>query len=91
MLGNDANHETGSFARYIISHGDLAMRIPDSVSWEAASTVPVAVGTVGIGMFQLMGLPLPRADDNTKTDNSPIFIYGGSTATGSIAIQFAKL
>ncbi|KAL7954595.1 putative zinc-binding oxidoreductase ToxD [Trichoderma compactum] len=70
--GNDANPETGAFARYIISKGDLVIRIPDAVTWEEAATVA----------FSLI----------TETESAaPIFIYGGSTATGTIAIQFAKL
>ena len=88
IIGNDANLETGAFARYIIAKGDLVLRIPDGVSLKEASTMGVAIGTVAMGLYQILGLPYPG---QSKSDGGPIFIYGGSTATGTVAIQFAKL
>lgn len=88
ITGNDANLETGAFARYIIAKGDLVLRIPDGVSWEEASTTGVAFGTVAMGLYKILGLPYPG---KSGSDNAPILIYGGSTATGTVAIQFAKL
>ncbi|KAL7915481.1 putative zinc-binding oxidoreductase ToxD [Trichoderma velutinum] len=92
--GNDANPESGAFARYIITKGDLVMRIPDAVTFEEAATVGVAVTTAALALYHFLGLPLPETDEKPPKDSesaAPIFIYGGSTATGSIAIQFAKL
>jgi NADPH:quinone reductase-like Zn-dependent oxidoreductase len=48
----------------------------------------VGVTTVGQGLYQSLGLPLPGSGE--KTDE-PLLVYGGSTATGSLAIQFAVL
>jgi len=42
-------------------------------------------------MYQSMGLPWPEVGKETVEKNGPILIYGGSTATGAYAIQFAKL
>lgn len=39
-------------------------------------------------MYKLLGLPLPN---EPSKDPFPFLIYGGSTATGMAAIQFAKL
>lgn len=93
ITGNDANPETGAFARYIISKGDLVIRIPDAVTWEEAATVAVALITVGLALYHFLKLPLPGTDEKPiqESDAAPILIYGGSTATGTIAIQFAKL
>lgn len=41
----------------------------------------------GQGLYKLFGLPLPNAPTSKPF---PIFIYGGSTATGVIGIQLAK-
>lgn len=94
IKGNDANPETGAFARYIISKGDLVVRIPDAVTWEEAATVGVALITVGLALYHFLPLPLPGIDEKPIKESesaAPILIYGGSTATGTIAIQFAKL
>lgn len=44
--------------------------------------------TKGQGLYQSLKLPLP---DSPLKSPVPIFIYGGSTATGILGIQFAKL
>jgi len=41
-----------------------------------------------MALYQILELPLPPS---TASKNFPVLIYGGSTATGSLAIQFAKL
>lgn len=80
--------ETGAFAEHILVKGDLQIKIPDNLSFEEASTLGVGISTVGQGLYQSLGLPLPNQPSKEKT---PILIYGGSTATGTLAIQFAKL
>jgi NADPH:quinone reductase-like Zn-dependent oxidoreductase len=64
------------------------MRIPKSLSTTDAATLGVGVSTVGQGLYQSLGFSLP---DAPSKDNSLVLIYGGSTATGSLAIQYAKL
>jgi NADPH:quinone reductase-like Zn-dependent oxidoreductase len=39
-------------------------------------------------LYQTLGLPLPPAKVSEPT---PVLIYGASTATGTLAVQFAKL
>ncbi|KAJ9612482.1 hypothetical protein H2200_004079 [Cladophialophora chaetospira] len=69
--------------------GDLQVHIPDGVSFEAAATVGVAIGTVGFGLYNVLRLPLPG--EQNPGEQEPILIYGGSTASATIAIQFARL
>ncbi len=65
------------------------MHIPDDMSFEAACTVGGGIGAAGYGLYKVLNLPLP--DTQRLASGETILIYGGSTATATIAIQFAKL
>ncbi|TGO39130.1 hypothetical protein BHYA_0060g00430 [Botrytis hyacinthi] len=81
--GNDIEPEDGTFATYIVVKGDVVFHIPDSVSFEEAASLGVGITTVALGFYKYLSLPL--------LTKFPILIYGGSSATGTLAIQFAKL
>ncbi|KAI9661951.1 MAG: putative secondary metabolism biosynthetic enzyme [Bathelium mastoideum] len=87
--GNDVNPESGAFARLIVVKGDLQLHIPDNISFEAAATVGVGIGTVGYGLYKTLKIPLPDAE--VLSQGKAILIYGGSTASGTLAIQFARM
>lgn len=89
QTGNDANPENGAFARYIAVKSDLQMHVPDDISFEAAATVGVGIGSAGYGLYHVLNMRWPGADSNGNGE--AVLIYGGSTATGAIAIQLAKL
>ncbi|CAF9934604.1 MAG: hypothetical protein HETSPECPRED_009283 [Heterodermia speciosa] len=80
--------EDGAFAEYIVAKASIQMAIPEHMTFETAATLGVAVVTVGQALYQSLQLPLPNAP---ASEPFPVLIYGGSTATGTIAIQFAKL
>ncbi|KAH0538122.1 hypothetical protein FGG08_005284 [Glutinoglossum americanum] len=85
---NASQLDGGAFAEYIVAKGDGQIRIPDNVTFEEAATLGIGITTVGQGLYQSLGLQLPSSPTETRL---PILIYGGSTATGTLAIQFAKL
>lgn len=62
--------------------------IPAQISFEEAATLGIGITTVGQALYQGLGFPLPT---EPATDHPPVLIYGGSTATGTLAIQYAKL
>ncbi|MCJ1355642.1 MAG: hypothetical protein MMC33_005634 [Icmadophila ericetorum] len=86
--GDAVQHENGAFAQYIVAKGDLQTHIPENLSFEEAATLGVGVSTVGQGLYQSLQLPLPTSPAKQPFS---VLIYGGSTATGTLAIQFAKL
>ncbi|KAI0901498.1 oxidoreductase-like protein [Annulohypoxylon nitens] len=86
--GNTNRPEEGAFAEHIVVNPSLAIKIPDNLPIEEAATLGVGVTTVGQGLYQSLGLPWPNAPTEKPF---PILIYGGSTATGTLAIQYAKL
>lgn len=85
---NAVQHEDGTFAEYIVVKGDVQIKIPDNLSFEDAATLGVSVTTVAQSLYQGLGLALPS---EPARDAAPVLIYGGSTATGIFAIQYAKL
>ncbi len=85
--GNVSQHEDGTFAEHIVVKADVQMKIPDNLSFEEAATLGVGLITVGQGLYRSLGLAQPT---NPTTAGETILIYGGSTATGALGIQFAK-
>lgn len=77
---NAIEPEDGCFAEYCVAKGDVQLKIPDNVSDEDACTLGVGISTVGQGLYQSLGLPLP----GEEKANVPLLVYGGSTATGSL-------
>ncbi|KAF2187417.1 putative zinc-binding oxidoreductase ToxD [Zopfia rhizophila CBS 207.26] len=84
---NRIQHEDGAFAEYIVAKGDAQLKIPDNLSDEEGAVLGVGISTVGQGLYQALQLALP---DKPLATPEPILIYGGATATGVYAIQFAK-
>lgn len=84
--------EDGCFAEICTAKGDIQIKILDNMTFEEAATLGVGITTVGQGLYQSLQLPLPNDPEAIKkSSGAPILIYGGSTVTGSLAIQFAKL
>ena len=86
--GNTSQPEDGAYGEYIVAKAAIAMKIPDNISDEDAATLGVGVATVGQGCYQSLGLPMP---DSPSKEKFPVLVYGGSTATGAMAIQWLKL
>lgn len=72
-----------------MAKADLVMKIPDNLKFEDAATAPLGISTVAQGLYQ-KALHMALPTDPIKTAE-PVLIYGGSTATGSLGIQYAKL
>ncbi|KAF1848284.1 putative enoyl reductase [Cucurbitaria berberidis CBS 394.84] len=79
--------ERGSFRQYNVSAGKIWLKLPQSISTEAGATFGAGISTAGLAL-KLLGLPLPDAPVEKPVQ---VLIYGGSTATGTIAIQLLKL
>lgn len=91
---NRQQPEDGAFAEYIVAQANLLMKIPESMGFEAAATLPMGVTTVGQGLYQKalkMEIPGESTASGVDGKGKPVLIYGGSSATGALAIQYAKL
>ncbi|KAK2006229.1 putative enoyl reductase [Colletotrichum eremochloae] len=77
----------GSFGTYNVSAGRVWLKLPPSISTEGGSTFGAGISTAGLAL-KLLGLPLPDAPVEKP---AYILVYGGSTATTTIAIQLLRL
>lgn len=84
---NTLRHDSGCFAEYTMADAAVSFKIPGNVTNEQAAGMGVAALTVGLCLYQKLGLPTP----GSVAADFPILIYGGSSAMGSVAIQYAKL
>ncbi len=79
----------GTFQRYAVILERLASPIPDSLPYEDASVLPLALSTAACGLFSegLPGLNHPSA--RSAATGEAVLVWGGSTSAGSNAIQLA--
>lgn len=90
VYGVNPDHpDSGAFADFVLAKTGCSFRIPDNMSFEHACALGVGLTTVGQAMYESLGLPWPGRVGVEK--GAPLLIYGGSTATGTLAIQMAKL
>ncbi|RFU78913.1 fad binding domain [Trichoderma arundinaceum] len=85
---NPERHDNGAFAEFVAVPADLVLKIPDEMSFQIAATFGVGVATVGMALYHSLKLPSPPSGGD---ELRYLLVYGGSTATGTIAIQMAKL
>jgi NADPH:quinone reductase-like Zn-dependent oxidoreductase len=84
---NSAAH--GAFQRYTVLVERNTCPIPDSLSFEAASVMPLGLATAAAGLFEegQLGLLHPRLE--AKPTGKTLLVWGGSTSVGCNAIQLA--
>ncbi|WP_085524312.1 NAD(P)H-quinone oxidoreductase [Tuberibacillus sp. Marseille-P3662] len=70
----------GGYAEYVTIPADMAMPIPDSLSFEEAAAIPEVFLTAYLNMFQLGGLG----------KNQSVLIHAGASGVGTAAIQLAR-
>jgi NADPH:quinone reductase len=80
----------GSYAEYAIVPSSTTFHLPDNISFEQAATLPLSGMTAALALYQGLGLPTPW-NPVSANDKFPILIYGGASAVGAFALQFAKL
>lgn len=83
--------DQGSFAEYLKTPGNLAIKIPDFLSDQEAATYGVSCATAMMALNKNLDVPwLDGSKPSGRTD-TPILIYSASTGAGLYAIQLAKL
>lgn len=82
--GNNDEPEDGAFGEVVAAKESATLHKPAAMSWEEAATLMTPIYTVGQCLVHVMGLN----EENGK--GKDVLVYGGSSATGSVAIQVLK-
>ncbi|KAF1994670.1 GroES-like protein [Amniculicola lignicola CBS 123094] len=91
---NPAAPSNGGFATYLRTYPSLLIRMDptaDDLAIEQVTGLGLALSTCTLAFWDADALDLPGTPDEPFKTKIPILVYGGSTATGTIAIQLLKL
>ncbi|PNP60030.1 hypothetical protein THARTR1_00054 [Trichoderma harzianum] len=89
IFGNNPERlDNGAFSEFVAVPADLVLKIPDSMSYQTAATLGVAVATVGMALYNSLKLPSPLS---LKSETKHFLVYGASTTMGTMAIQMAVM
>ncbi len=91
-VGTDKDSNTaaqGAFQTYTVVPERLASPIPDTLTYEDACVLPLAVSTAACGLFQTDQLGLRHPSAGAEPTGQTLLVWGGSTSVGSNAIQLA--
>ncbi|KAG8732922.1 hypothetical protein FRC11_010061 [Ceratobasidium sp. 423] len=78
-----------TFQEKSIVETDIISKIPDNITEDQASTIPVAALAALVGLFQKTGIDVPVNGPTAK--GKGILILGGSSSVGQFGIQLARI
>lgn len=89
-LGRITNESKyGGFQLYTVAYEITVSPIPDSLSYEKAVVLPLAISTAAAGLYQKGFLEVPYPTVHPKSSGKTILVWGGSSSVGSTTIQLA--
>ena len=76
--------ENGAFQQYSVVKDCALAKIPESMSFEEGSILPMSVATSAVGIFLSMDIPRPPAKHH-----GGFLVWGASSSVGTAAVQIA--
>jgi NADPH:quinone reductase-like Zn-dependent oxidoreductase len=90
VLGMNPNDPSvGAFAEYTAAAEWTLLKLPSSMSFEEGASIGISFMTTGLALFRSLGLPGNPLEPSTQ--RLPVLVFGGSSSTGTAAIQLVKL
>jgi NADPH:quinone reductase len=90
----DGGYAGTGFQEYAVEHVNASMKIPDSISDDAAANLPTNLIASVVGLYDPTGLGIPAPWTNSSdfdAKDTTILILGGGSGCGKFAVQLAKL
>ncbi|KAF2819228.1 putative alcohol dehydrogenase [Ophiobolus disseminans] len=86
----------GAFAHYVTLPGNMALKVPPSMSMEQAASMGTAIASACMTMFWSLGMDPAILTAESSADGAPkeatnVLVYGGSTCTGTMMIQLLRI
>jgi len=78
-----------SLQHYVVLVETLVAKVPQSMSFESASVIPLGLSTAACGLFQKEYLALQHPSIVPKPTGQTLLVWGGATSVGCNAIQLA--
>ncbi|KAF2175884.1 NAD(P)-binding protein [Zopfia rhizophila CBS 207.26] len=90
IMGMNPHDPTvGAFAEYTAAVEWILLKLPPSLSFEEGASLGISFMTTGLALFKSLGLPSNPLEPSTQP--LPVLVFGGSSSTGTAAIQLLKL
>ncbi|KAF2725732.1 GroES-like protein [Polychaeton citri CBS 116435] len=84
-------HKYGGFNKYTVVPAAITAKVPSSIAYTDAATLPLAIETAAVGLYRtepgFLGLPYPSL--SPKDLGKTILVWGGASSVGIQAIQLA--
>ncbi|KAI0364594.1 GroES-like protein [Pilatotrama ljubarskyi] len=100
LFQGDMRATGATFQQYAIVPSDLTSIIPDNITFEQAASIPLALSTDVLGLYNQSPAPENRSlrlkpvwepEGQTAYAGTPAFIVAGAASLGQYAIQLAKM
>ncbi|RHZ54029.1 zinc-binding alcohol dehydrogenase family protein [Aspergillus thermomutatus] len=88
---NPREPSIGAFATYVGVSATNVLRMSPTMSYAQAAAIGTSFMTSGLALFYSLGLPGDSAQPSQRTRPIPVLVSGGSTASGTAAIQLLRL
>ena len=79
----------GAFQTHVVLLDHMTAALPDSLSFEEASVLPLGISTAASALFQRDYLALNAPSAEAAPTGQTLLVWGGSTSVGSNAVQLA--
>ncbi|KAK1230066.1 hypothetical protein PQX77_006882 [Marasmius sp. AFHP31] len=85
-------NDHAGFQQFITIPAEIVAKIPKSLTYSQAASIPLGLATAALGLFWTVGGASlnPNLDENIQYPGKPAVVIGGATSVGQFAIQLLK-